>query len=204
MPPPSRTHQPVTDGISMCSSRAAFCACTAIAETEYRRTLDAHAVLDFADLLLRALELLAPDGGVRAKPLSAGIALSPRAGRRVSGHQPRPVGAGLAARPVVGRRRRADVQRSTAAFDLHRRRSQAVDLRLPRRRRVDPAKMRVATSRRFARRRRAARDLAQFPVGAGPAGVCQRRVRTTSTEGRGPPRRVSLRRRRSISARRGR
>jgi ATP-dependent exoDNAse (exonuclease V) beta subunit len=29
-----------------------------IAETEYRRTLDAHAVLDFADLLLRALELL--------------------------------------------------------------------------------------------------------------------------------------------------
>src|SRR5207253_3220826 len=29
-----------------------------IAETAYRRTLDAHAVLDFADLLLRALDLL--------------------------------------------------------------------------------------------------------------------------------------------------
>jgi ATP-dependent helicase/nuclease subunit A len=29
-----------------------------IAETEYRRTLDAHAVLDFSDLLLRALDLL--------------------------------------------------------------------------------------------------------------------------------------------------
>ena len=29
-----------------------------IAETEYRRTLDAHAVLDFSDVLLRALELL--------------------------------------------------------------------------------------------------------------------------------------------------
>jgi len=29
-----------------------------IAESEYRRTLDAHAVLDFADLLLRALDLL--------------------------------------------------------------------------------------------------------------------------------------------------
>jgi ATP-dependent helicase/nuclease subunit A len=29
-----------------------------VAETEYRRTLDAHAVLDFADLLLRALDLL--------------------------------------------------------------------------------------------------------------------------------------------------
>ena len=29
-----------------------------IAETEYRQTLDAHAVLDFSDLLLRALELL--------------------------------------------------------------------------------------------------------------------------------------------------
>ncbi|HYS24488.1 MAG TPA: UvrD-helicase domain-containing protein, partial [Vicinamibacterales bacterium] len=29
-----------------------------IAETEYRRTLDAHAVLDFADLLLRTLQLL--------------------------------------------------------------------------------------------------------------------------------------------------
>jgi ATP-dependent exoDNAse (exonuclease V) beta subunit len=29
-----------------------------VAETEYRRTLDAHAVLDFSDLLLRALDLL--------------------------------------------------------------------------------------------------------------------------------------------------
>ncbi|HEY6360909.1 MAG TPA: UvrD-helicase domain-containing protein [Vicinamibacterales bacterium] len=29
-----------------------------VAETEYRRTLDAHAVLDFADVLLRALDLL--------------------------------------------------------------------------------------------------------------------------------------------------
>ncbi|HEY3159651.1 MAG TPA: UvrD-helicase domain-containing protein, partial [Vicinamibacterales bacterium] len=29
-----------------------------VAESEYRRTLDAHAVLDFADLLLRALDLL--------------------------------------------------------------------------------------------------------------------------------------------------
>src|SRR5688500_2716233 len=30
----------------------------AIAETEYRRTLEAHAVLDFSDVLLRALDLL--------------------------------------------------------------------------------------------------------------------------------------------------
>ena len=68
-----------------------------VAEAEYRRTLDAHAVLDFSDVLLHALRPAAADGGVRAEPLPARVALSPRAGRRVPGHQPRAVGAGVAA-----------------------------------------------------------------------------------------------------------
>ena len=63
-----------------------------VAEAEYRRTLDAHAVLDFPDLLLHALDAARSDGGVRAEPVSARVALPPRAGRRVPGHQPRAVG----------------------------------------------------------------------------------------------------------------
>ena len=42
----------------------------AIAEAEYRRTLDAHAVLDFHDVLLKARAAPAADGGVCAEPLS--------------------------------------------------------------------------------------------------------------------------------------
>ena len=63
-----------------------------------------------------------------------------------------------------------------AAVDLHRRRPQAVDLRLPRRRRVGAARGRPLPGGAAARRRRAAVDLAQLPVGAAAAGVRQRRV----------------------------
>ena len=50
-----------------------------IAEAEYRRTLDARALLDFPDVLLQDDRASPPDGGVRAEPLPAGVALSPRA-----------------------------------------------------------------------------------------------------------------------------
>ena len=104
-----------------------------IALTQYRRTLDAHAVLDFSEVLARAVELAPADGGVLPEPLQARGALPARAGRRVPGHEPRPVGARLAARQELGRgfRRR---RRRPGPVHLRRRRSQAVDLRLPRRR----------------------------------------------------------------------
>ena len=54
-----------------------------------------------------------------------------------------------------------------------------------------------------ARRRRAALDFAQLPVGAGAAGVRQRRLRR-SRQGAGPPRRLCLRRGRRVSGRRRR
>ena len=50
-----------------------------------------------------------------------------------------------------------DVQRSASTVDLHRRRSQAVDLRLPRRRRVDPRRRAPLHRGASSRRRRAAR-----------------------------------------------
>ena len=78
----------------------------AIAEAEYRRTLDAHAVLDFPDVLLRALELLRQMEEFSQSRYPARVALPPRARRRVPGHEPRAVGAGVAADPVVGRGRR--------------------------------------------------------------------------------------------------
>ncbi|PYR65263.1 MAG: hypothetical protein DMF88_20460, partial [Acidobacteria bacterium] len=53
----------------------------------------------------------APHGGVRAKPLSPGVALPPRARRRVPGHQPCAVGARIAPGPspifIVGDRKQS-------------------------------------------------------------------------------------------------
>ena len=77
----------------------------------------------------------AADGRVLAEPLPPRVALSPRAGRRVPGHQPPAVAAGVAARPVVGRGLRPGARGAGAAVAVHRRRSQAVDLPVPRRRR---------------------------------------------------------------------
>ena len=105
-----------------------------------------------------------PDGGVLAQPLPARVALPPRAGRRVPGHQPRAVAAGRRCWSRRGARASASARATDAAVDLHRRRSQAVDLRLPRRRR------RACSTRpaRFIEELRpdggvAARDHAQLP-----------------------------------------
>ena len=73
-----------------------------IAENEYRRTLDSRALLDFPDVLLKTIELLRADGGVRAESLPPGIAVSPCPGRRVSGYESCAVGARVAARAGVG------------------------------------------------------------------------------------------------------
>ena len=175
----------------------------AIALPQYQRTLDAHALLDFSGVLERAVELLKEMDEFAAQPLPARGALSPRARRRVPGHQPRAVGAGARSWCESwgeGLRRR---RRRAAAVDLHRRRPQAVDLRLPRRR------------RRAARRGRARSSTALRPDGeprraisvsfrAAPraARVRQRRVRRDRRRrpARGAARRVPIRRARSVSA----
>ena len=60
-------------------------------------------MLDFSECSSAPLTLLRADGRVRAEPLPARVALPPRAGRRVPGHEPRAVGARGAARPGLGR-----------------------------------------------------------------------------------------------------
>ncbi len=98
----------------------------AISVTEYERELAARSVLDFSDVLQRALE----DGRVLAEPIPARVALPPRAGRRVSGHQSSPVGAGVAVGAVLGRGIRTRARRPGAAVGVCGWRPQAVDLRL--------------------------------------------------------------------------
>ena len=146
----------------------------------------------------------AQDGRVRAFTLSAGVALSPRARRRVPGHQPGPVGAGLAARAVVGRGQRTGARRAAPAQRLRGGRSQAVDLPLPGRGRLGAPGSRhrrrgVAGGRREGG---AAVDLAQLSCRAGTARLRQRPVRG-GRQGAGPPRRLSLRRARSVPGRPG-
>ena len=101
------------------------------ARDRYRRTLAEHDVVDFPELIARAGRSAAPDGRVLAEPLPPRIALSPRAGGRVPGHQPPAVGARGAARRVLGRRLRPGARGPAPAVALHRRRPQAVDLSLP-------------------------------------------------------------------------
>ena len=144
------------------------------------------------------------DGGVLAQPLQARGAVSPRARRRVPGHEPRAVGARVAAREELGRRVRRR-RRRAAAVDLRGRRPQAVDLRLPRRR--------VRGARRGRRLHRdaaprgpaAARDFGELPRGAGAARVRERSVRRGRQDGRrSAAGRVPVRRSRSVSHRRRR
>ncbi len=140
-----------------------------IALDQYRRALDAYGVLDFSEALSRALLLLVADGGVRAQPVPAGGALPPRAGGRVPGHEPGAVGARGPAGAVVGRGQRRRRRRAAGADDLPRRRPQAVDLRLPRRRRRrDEGCRRLRRSPSAQRERRAGRSR----KASGPFRIC--------------------------------
>ena len=102
----------------------------AVALAQYRTALDERRCSISPTCCSARSTLLRPDGRVLAEPLPARVALPPRARRRVPGHEPRAVGARVAARSILGRRARARHQ----PVDLHRRRSEAVDLPVPRRR----------------------------------------------------------------------
>ena len=144
------------------------------------RALPAHARVARAARFLRRARARCPAaeraGRVLREPAAAGSAAPPCARRRVPGHEPCAVGAGAAARAQLGRRvwRR---ERRAAALHLHRRRPEAVDLRLSRcgrhgRRRSGGLHRRIETGRRAA-----AGDYRQLPIGAGDSDVRQRGVR---------------------------
>ena len=145
---------------------------------EYRRDARRARRARFPRVLLEALALLAADGGVLAEPLPPRVALSPRARRRVPGHQPGAVGARLAAGRSRGARapgwpRQAPC--SPSIFIVGDRKQSIYGFRdadVSRARRG-----RHVTWRPAARRRRPPRDLAQLPLGAGAARVRQRRLR---------------------------
>ena len=150
----------------------------AVALQQYQRTLDAHALLDFSGVLERAVKLLKEMDEFAREPLPARGALPARAGRRVPGHQPRAVGARRAAGQELGRRASAPRADAHPAVDLHRRRSEAVDLRVPRRRRRGARRGGAVHRRRCGPTAMPrAGDHGQLPVGAGDAGVRERRVR---------------------------
>ena len=106
---------------------------------------------------------------------------------------------------VVGRGRRADVQRSTSTVDLHRRRSQAVDLRAS----ATPTCRCSQDARRHIEVLRPDGDVAARRSRAA-SGRCRRcwrsstTCRVTSTKSEGTPDAFRLRRRGSLSDRRGR
>ncbi len=99
----------------------------AVSLAQYRRILDERSVLDFADVLDRALELLRRMDEFSQSRFRLEAALSARACRRVSRYEPRAMGTGGAPHPVMGRGQR----RGEQPLDLRRRRSQTVDLPLP-------------------------------------------------------------------------
>ncbi len=100
-----------------------------IALRQYRETLDAHGVLDFSETLASGAVAARADGRVRAQPLPPRGPVSPRAARRIPGHEPRTVDAGSAADSFLGGGQRSRRERSADAVDFSRRRSEAVHLR---------------------------------------------------------------------------
>ena len=114
-----------------------------------------------------------PDGRVLAEPLPARIALPPRPGRRVPGHEPRAVGARLAADSSVGRRARPRhaVRRSSSSATGSSRSTASAT------RRSRSCRRPAATSRRCGRPGTRVGRSPQLPRGAGAAGVRQRAVR---------------------------
>ena len=119
------------------------------------------------------------DGRVHGEPLSARIALSPPAGRRVPGHERRAVAAGLAARAVVARGQRPGRRPAARADDLRRRRPQAVDLWLSRRRRRRAAPR--GRPRRRAPSRTGRRPSARSVEASAPCRRCSRSRTRCST-----------------------
>ena len=169
----------------------------AIALEQYRRALDERSVLDFSDVLAARGRAAAADGRVLAEPLPARVALPPRARRRVPGHEPRAVGAGVAAGPGLGRRARRS---PTNPVDLHRRRSQAVDLPVPRRGgRACCERGRRVIDGAAAGRPRPPIDRAQLPRRARAAALRQRRVHRDVAAGTARAERRSPTRARSLS-----
>ena len=75
----------------------------AVAVSQYTATLDAARRARLLRSAAARPRAAAADGGVLPQPLPARGAVSPRARRRVPGHEPRAVGAGVAARPELGR-----------------------------------------------------------------------------------------------------
>ena len=148
----------------------------------------------------QALSLLGADGRVRAQPVPARGAVSPRAARRVPGHKPRTVDAGGAAHPIVGRGQRRRRERSADSVDFSRRRSQAVHLRVSRRGRGRHGRGRRLRRRAARRSRFAPRDFEELPRGAAAPGVRQRSVRR-DRKGRAAPRCVPFRRAGQVSRR---
>ena len=171
----------------------------AVALEQYQRTLEAHALLDFSGVLERAVKLLKDMDEFAREPPPARSALPARARRRVPGHEPRAVGAGRAARAELGRRPRRR-RRRDPAVDLHRRRPQAVDLRVPRRRRRGARRSRGvhrgAAARTASRGRRSRSAFDRRRRFWRSSTTCSRPLRARR---RSTARRVPLRRPRSVS-----
>jgi hypothetical protein len=147
-----------------------------MAEAEYRRTLDAHAVLDFSDVLRGRSTCCgrwtssrrAATASSRAITTCSWTSSRTRAAR--SGSWSRcssVVGRGRGPRARAARCRRRSSSSATAS-------SRSTASATPTSRAGDEP---AAASRRCARRRRPALDLAQLPRGAGAARLRQRRLR---------------------------
>ena len=144
-----------------------------VALSQHRQTLDARALLDFSGVLERAVRLLkdmdelprAATSSKHATVMCSSTSSRTRAGRNGTWWR-NWSGAGVqaSARP-----------QTRSSVHLHRRRSKAIDLRLPRRGCgvLDEAAGFVDA---FGRKAMRAGYLRQLPGGAGAAGVRQRRV----------------------------
>ena len=192
---------PAIGATSTCWSRAACGGCITIAEREYRTTLDAHAVLDFADLLHYTLRLL----GQMEEFSQSRYRLESRYHHvlvdEFQDTSRAAVGSRGAADPVLGRGRGpcppgpAARRRSSSSATAS---SRSTASATPTSRcSARPAASSVAAAARDGDVRRSI--TAQLPLGAAAAGVRQRRLRR-HRQGARPRRRVRLRQRRSVPA----
>ena len=163
----------------------------AIALAQYQTALNERSLLDFSDVLQRAVELLGADGRVLAEPLPPRGALPSRARRRVPGHQPQAVGADLAAGEGVGRRDRArDAARRSSSSAIASSRSTASATPMSR-----SCTRRAGSSTRCGPGSTARRSIARsFRAVPGAARLRQRSLRR-DRPARAPRRRLQVRRR---------